>query len=107
MADVLNNNTFLDKFRDTCFICVKHLPKTHKRHKLFNVNSKENSELCGYFLKLYNLDTSMLFIAKYFAQTLSLKLIFDPTIMATQNSSRICVRTVILKITACDPNRVT
>ena len=31
MADVLNNNTFLDKFRDTCFICVKHLPKTHKR----------------------------------------------------------------------------
>ena len=25
MADVLNNNTFLDKFKDTCFICVKHI----------------------------------------------------------------------------------
>ena len=46
----------------------------------------------------------MLYIATWFAQTL--KLLFDPTIMATQSSSRICVRTVILKITACDPNRV-
>ena len=59
MGDVLNNNTFLDKFKDTCFTCVKHLPKTHRRHKLFNVNSKENSVLCGYFLKLYNLDIDL------------------------------------------------
>ena len=29
------------------------VPKTVKRHKLFNLNSKENSVLCGYLLQLY------------------------------------------------------
>ena len=37
----------------------KLFTQTAKRHKLFNVNSKENSVLCGYLLQLYNINIDM------------------------------------------------
>ena len=55
------------------YVCAKSLPKTSKRHKLFNVNSKENAILCGYLLELCNLN-HMIDVAQILSQTRDLLL---------------------------------